>query len=266
MQGRLQTEAQHNDRLEGMKIFKRILLNVLYVSLGVLMGLIWGVKPRETVLGIDPVPSSETSLMPGVEVTLEPGNFILAKPVSPNGTVFVYYPGGRVPAQSYEFIARALAANGVTVAIPVMPLELAVISPNRASEVRTALEAGGMKISKFVVGGHSLGGAMAAKYAFSNPVDGLILMGAYSVDDLTGKSFKVLDIAAEHDGLATPEKVKDGLEKLPSGSKVDIIAGGVHAFFGRYGPQAGDGSPTVARDVFEKALLEKLNSYFQSLQ
>ncbi len=253
------------DRLGNMKIIKRILLNILYVSLGVLMGLTWGVLPRATVLGIDPVPANQTSLIPGIEVTLEPQNFILAKPVSPNGTVFVYYPGGRVPAQSYEFMARALAAQGITVAIPVMPLELAVISPNRASEVRVALETGGMKISKFIVGGHSLGGAMAAKYAFSNPVDGLVLMGAYSVDDLTGKSFKVLDLAAEHDGLATPEKVKAGLEKLPSGSKVDMIAGGVHAFFGRYGPQAGDGSPTVARDVFEKDVLEKLNLYFQSL-
>ncbi len=249
-----------------MKILNRVLLNFLYVSLGVLMGLIWGVKPRETVLGIDPVPANQTNLIPGVEVTLEPQNFILAKPVSPNGTVFVYYPGGRVPAQSYEFMARALAANGVTVAIPVMPLELAVISPNRASEVRTALEAGNVKIAKFIVGGHSLGGAMAAKYAFSNPVDGLVLMGAYSVDDLTGKSFKVLDLAAEHDGLATPENIKAGLDKLPSGSKVDIISGGVHAFFGRYGPQSGDGNPTVARDVFETKVLEKLTTYFASLQ
>jgi predicted esterase len=248
-----------------MKIIKRIFLNILYVSLGVLMGLLWGVKPRETVLGIDAVPTGET-LDTGVVVTLEPQNFILAKPVSPNGTVFVYYPGGRVPAQSYEFVARALAAAGITVAIPVMPLELAVISPNRASEVRAALEAGGLKIAKFVVGGHSLGGAMAAKYAFSNPVDGLILMGAYSVDDLTGKSFKVLDLAAENDGLATPEKVKDGLEKLPSGSSVDVIPGGVHAFFGRYGPQAGDGNPTVTREVFEKALLERLQAYFQTFQ
>jgi predicted esterase len=255
----------HNDRLGNMKIFKRLFLNILYVSLGVLMGLIWGVKPRETVLGIDPVPAGETSLIPGVEVTLEPENFVLAKPVSPNGVVFVYYPGGRVPAQSYEFIARALAAQGVTVAIPVMPLELAVISPNRASEVRSALETDGMTITKFIVGGHSLGGAMAAKYAFSNPVDGLVLMGAYSVDDLTGKSFKVLDLAAEHDGLATPEKVKAGLEKLPPGSSMDIISGGIHAFFGRYGPQAGDGSPTVARDVFEKNMLEKLSKYFQGL-
>ena len=247
-----------------MKTFKRVLLNILYVSLGVLIGLAWGVKPRETVLGIDPVPTGET-LASGVTVTLEPKNFILAKPVSPNGIVFVYYPGGRVPAQSYEFVARALAAQGITVAIPVMPLELAVISPNRASEVRDALEAGGMKITKFVIGGHSLGGAMAAKYAFSNAVDGLILMGSYSIDDLTGKSFKVLDLAAEHDGVAKLEKVNDGLKKLPAGSSVDIIPGGVHAFFGRYGPQAGDGSPTVSRDVFEKTLLEKLNAYFQKL-
>ncbi len=252
-------------RLETMKTLKRILLNMLYVSLGVLIGLAWGVLPRATLLGIDPVPTGET-LNAGVEVTLEAQNFILAQPISPNGIVFVFYPGGRVPAQSYEFVARALAAQGITVAIPVMPLELAVISPNRATEVRAALEANGMTITKFVVGGHSLGGAMAAKYAFSHPVDGLILMGAYSVDDLTGKSFKVLDVAAEFDGLATPEKVKVGLAKLPLGSSVTVIPGGVHAFFGRYGSQGGDGRPTVARDVFEKVLLEKLKSYFQSLQ
>ncbi len=228
------------------------------------MGLAWGVQPRATVLGIDPVPAGQT-LDNTVTVSLEPENYILAQPATPNGEVFVYYPGGRVPAQSYEFMARALAANGVTVAIPVMPLELAVIAPNRASEVRKALEAKGIKITKFVVGGHSLGGAMAAKFAYSNQVDGLILMGSYSVDDLTGKSFKVLDLAAEHDGLATVQKVQDGLTKLPGGSSVDVLAGGVHAFFGRYGAQAGDGLPTISREAFETVLLEKLNAYFQKL-
>ncbi len=227
------------------------------------MGLAWGLRPRETTLGVDPIPAE--SATGSVTVTLEPGKIILAKPAQPNGTVFVYYPGGRVPAQSYEFMARALAAQGIIVAIPEMPLELAVLGADRASEVRKLLERQGVEIQKFVIGGHSLGGAMAARYAFSNAVDGLVLMGAYGVDDLSGKSFKVLDIAAEHDGVADAAKVKGGLEKLPAGTAITTIPGGVHSFFGRYGPQDGDGTPTTTHEAFERVLVAKLLAYFKSL-
>jgi predicted esterase len=252
------------NRLENakVKLFKRIALNVLYVSLGVLMGLAWGLRPRETVLGIDPIPARNADA--SVSVTLEAG-VIVARPAQPNDTLFVYYPGGRVPAQSYEFMARALAAKGITVAIPVMPLELAVLGADRASEVRSRLEASGVRISKFVVGGHSLGGAMAARYALNNRVDGLVLMGAYSVDDLTGKTFPVLNLAAERDGVAKLEEVRDGLSKLPAGTRVTMIPGGVHSFFGRYGPQNGDGSPTTTRERFEQMLIDRLEAYFAAL-
>ena len=34
---------------------------------------------------------------------------------------------------------------------------------------------------------------------------------------------------------------------LPSGSREVVVPGAVHSFFGRYGPQSGDGVPTVSR-------------------
>jgi predicted esterase len=246
-----------------VKIFKRIALNVLYVSLGVLMGLAWGLRPRETILGTDPVPAGVIGA--NVTVRLEAGNVIVARPEQPNGVLFVFYPGGRVPAQSYEFMARALAANGVTVAIPAMPLELAVLGADNASQIKTRLESEGSRVSKFVVGGHSLGGAMAARFASSHAVNGLVLMGAYSVDDLSGKTFPVLNLAAERDEVAKLEEVRDGLKLLPAGTEVSVIPGGVHSFFGRYGPQNGDGSPTVTRDAFERALIARLEAYFEAL-
>ena len=262
-----------------MKGLKRIVLNVLYVSLGVLLGLAWNVRPREVRLGVDGVPPTaeaaslsllnrNPSAKPAqkVTVTLEPKDIIVARPAQPNGVVFVYYPGGRVPPQSYEFMARALASWGVTVAIPAMPLELAVIAPNRASEVRQLLESNGLKITKFVVGGHSLGGAMAARYAAGNPVDGLVLMGSFSADNLSGKSFAVLNLAAEFDGLATLEKIRDRLNQLPAGTTVTVIPGGVHSYFGRYGPQDGDGQPTVSRDPFERELIGHLETFFSKLE
>jgi predicted esterase len=242
-----------------VKLLKRMALNVLYVSLGVLMGLAWGVRPRETTLGIDPIPAVNADA--SVTVTLEENAVIVARPAQPNGTLFVYYPGGRVPAQSYEFMARALAGRGVTVAIPVMPLELAVLGANRASEVRANLEKNGLNVKRFVIGGHSLGGAMAARFASSHAVDGLVLMGAYSVDDLSAKSFAVLNLAAEHDGVAQIQSVRDGLSKLPSGTELVVIPGGVHSFFGRYGAQNGDGSPTTTRETFERELIRRLEAF-----
>jgi pimeloyl-ACP methyl ester carboxylesterase len=193
--------------------------------------------------------------------------FYLAQSATPNGKIFIFYPGGLVPPSAYEFIARGLAEHGVTVAIPLMPFNLAVFNPNAADQVQRALERRGFKIDKLVLGGHSLGGAMASRYALERPIDGLVLMGAFpaDTDDLSSRSFKVLNFAAEFDGLATLEKVQDGQKHLPKNNTLELLPGGVHAFFGRYGTQSGDGTPTVPRAEFEKQLLEGLVRFFDAL-
>ncbi len=193
--------------------------------------------------------------------------FYLAQSAAPNGKVFVFYPGGLVPASAYEFMARGLAQHGVTVAIPLMPFNLAVFNPNAADQVRRALERRGFEIDKLVLGGHSLGGAMASRYALERRIDGLVLMGAFpaDTDDLSRRSFKVLNFAAELDGVATLAEVRDGQKRLPKNNTLEVIPGGVHAFFGRYGSQSGDGTPTVPRAEFEKQLLEGLVRFFDAL-
>lgn len=194
------------------------------------------------------------------------GEYLIARPSEANGTLFVFYPGGYVPPRAYEFWARALAANGVTVAIPIMPLDLAILGIYRASAVRDALLAKGWRAKRLVVGGHSLGGAMAGWYSAWLPVDGLVFMAAYPPWSIAEKKFPVLSIAAEHDGLATLEKVRASLPNLPANAQLEVIPGGVHAFFGRYGPQAGDGQPTTSRDEFERRVLEKLLAFFAQIQ
>ena len=39
----------------------------------------------------------------------------------------------------------------------------------------------------------------------------------------------------------------------------------MHAFFGRYGPQQGDGVPTVERAEAEQAILERIRSYLREV-
>ena len=89
----------------------------------------------------------------------------------------VYYPGGHVDARSYAPYARDIAAQGYLVVIPVMPLSLAVLSPDAADKVVAAHPG----VSRWVIGGHSLGGAMAGQYVGKHPgaMDGLVLLGAY---------------------------------------------------------------------------------------
>ena len=212
----------------------------------------------------DPVVVAAQSLLPLERDAV--GEYLIARPSEPNGTLFVFYPGGYVPPRAYEFLARALAANGVTVAIPIMPLDLAILGIYRASAVRDALEVKGWRARRLVVGGHSLGGAMAGWYSAWLPVDGLVFMAAYPPWSIAEKKFHVLSIAAEFDGLATLEKVRASLPNLPANAQLEVIPGGVHAFFGRYGPQAGDGQPTTTREAFEAKVLEKLLGFLEKIK
>ncbi len=197
-----------------------------------------------------------------VRVSQEPEGFILATPAQANGQVFVLYPGGLVPATAYQFIAETLAQHGITVAIPYMPFDLAFLGIYRAQEVRQALVRRGVQIKKFVIGGHSLGAAMAGWYAAWLPVDGLVLLGGYSALEVK-KDIPTLVLAAEFDGLATVERVKTEMWKLPAEANFVVLLGGVHAYFGRYGEQRGDGKPTVAREIFESQLLENMLAFFE---
>ena len=196
----------------------------------------------------------------------EAGGYLDIRPTEPVEVLFVFYSGGLVRPQAYEWLGVALAPLSVRTLIPVIPLELAVLEPGRANKLLDGVEGS----SPVIIGGHSLGGAMAARYALRNPerVDGLVLMGAYSAngDDLSDLSLPVLTLAAENDGLATVEKIRDGLSRLPADTKFELVDGSVHAFFGRYGPQQGDGLPSVTRARAEAQISEALRAFFSGLQ
>ena len=61
------------------------------------------------------------------------------------------------------------------------------------------------------IGGHSLGGAMAADYAagHSSAFDGLVLLASYSAKDLSDASFPVLSLSiyGSEDGVLNMDKI-----------------------------------------------------------
>lgn len=235
-------------------------LIALGFGLGVLYMLL---KPTPLVLHQDAV---VTGVSADSVVSSSQGNHIdIAPQVKKVETLFIFYPGGLVRPQAYEWLGVALAPLGVRTVIPIMPLDLAVTAPNRADEF---LE-NDMVPENIVIGGHSLGGAMAARYVLrtSEQIDGLVLMGAFSAesDDLSDLDLETLVLAAENDGLATLEEVQAGLVRLPN-ADLELIPGAVHSFFGRYGPQRGDGLPTVSRAEAEAQVIEALRRFFIELR
>lgn len=169
------------------------------------------------------------------------------RPVRTVNSGFIFYPGGRVSPGAYAPLARALAKNGVLAVIVPMPLNLAILNPEAASVVIAAYP----QVSVWVIGGHSLGGAMAARLAYHNPdlVSGLLLLAAYPETqiDLSERDLAVATVYGDRDGLATVPEIEVSFNRLPTHTQKLLIGGGNHAQFGWYGPQAGDLSPGISR-------------------
>lgn len=181
-------------------------------------------------------------------------------------TGFIFYPGGRVDYRSYAPQAREIAAAGYLVVIPEMPLNFAVFSPDMANDVLAAYP----DIKQWAIGGHSLGGAMAAKYVYDNPaaVDGLAFWAAYPAESnsLTGAELPITSIWGSVDGVATPDDIAASEPFLPVGTMWVEIVGGNHAQFGWYGDQEGDNPAGISREEQQGqtvaatvALLEVMN-------
>ena len=93
-----------------------------------------------------------------------------------------------------------------------------------------------------------------------------MLFGSYCSTDLSASGLPVLSIGGSEDGLSTPEKIADASHLLPADAELDQIEGASHASFGDYGPQAGDGTPTISDADMTAQLTELVGSLAASLR
>ncbi|MCU0630005.1 MAG: alpha/beta hydrolase [Methanoregulaceae archaeon] len=211
---------------------------------GVVVFIAWGMTP------LGPTDQALAAMEQGGDISVvDNGNFVVFTPVSNQPiTALIIYPGGHVDYRSYAPVARMIASRGYMVSIVRMPLSLPVFGVNKADEVIAAFPG----IRYWVIGGHSLGGSMAASYARSHPyrVQGLFLWASYPPegDDLSATDQKGLSTYGSEDQVLNMDNVNSTLVLLPPGTIRQVIEGGNHAQFGNYGPQPGDGVATISAE------------------
>jgi len=226
------------------------------------------------LLGFFSYVSSQRSAMPEAAARLESDSdievqkdpWLVFMPTDGfTSTGFVLYPGGLVDEVAYAPNARAIAEAGYLVVIPPMPFNLAVFNINVAEKVIAAYP----EITFWAIGGHSLGGSMAAAFTDTHGelIDGLVLWASYPAEssDLSEADLKVTSIYGTLDGVSPMEDVLASKPLLPADTTWVPIQGGNHAQFGYFGEQRGDNPATISREeqiaqVIEAtiALLEKI--------
>lgn len=167
----------------------------------------------------------------------------------------IFYPGGKVEYSAYAPLLQQYAAKGILCVLVEMPGNLAVLDMHAADNIPEQFP----QIENWYIGGHSLGGSMAASCAASHHdfYKGLLLLASYSTEDISQSGLQVYSVYGSEDGVLNRENYQQYKSNLPSDAVEYVIEGGNHAQFGYYGAQEGDGNALISA---EEQIAETVNN------
>lgn len=173
---------------------------------------------------------------------------------------FIFYQGAKIDEEAYAGIMHDLAKNGIDCYLAKMPLRFAFMNVNAASDI---IKNSKNHYDKWYIGGHSLGGAIAAIYTASHrdDIDGLAMFASYSIKQIPDK-IKVLSFISSNDKVLNWKKYKENLKNLPNNYTEILIKGGNHGNFGDYGIQKKDGESDITKEEQHQQIVETILKYF----
>jgi predicted esterase len=190
-----------------------------------------------------------------VNVTQDPWLTFAPTEDSPD-TGFIFYPGGRIDPRGYAPLMKAIASEGYLVVVPEMPLNIAAFRPSIADKIIATHP----EIDRWVISGHSVGGAMAAQYTHthSQSIAGLVIWASYPPDkaDLSGLEIPVTLIYGSRETRVTDSSVAERRHLLPSNTDYVRIEGGDHHQFGSYEIDPEDHHATVDRGSQQQQIIQ----------
>jgi len=203
-----------------------------------------------------------------VTVSETPTQIVMTPAGDASTTGVFFQSGAKVEARAYAAVLRPLAEAGYTVVIPKQPLGIAFLAMGTFDSAKSHYPT----VTSWVLAGHSLGGTVASMQADSgdtdpaSPVVGLLLYASYPASDIsTSLTATVLSVSGSNDGLATPADIAASKANLPTGAAFTVIDGAVHAFFGDYGPQPGDGTPAISHEDARQQISDASVGFVRSL-
>jgi len=159
---------------------------------------------------------------------------LLGEPAPTTGLII--HPGGNCDPRAYAPMAQTIASEGYFVAILPMKNCVCLGCYDRTAKV---IEDFG-EIEKWVLAGHSLGGASIAQYAYEyGGIEGLVILAGlghtgYPLDDT--HNVKVLSLYGEKDTHLTLEMIMEHADSLPADTVYVELPGANHTQFGWFDP------------------------------
>src|SRR5690349_8138517 len=223
-------------------------LVLILIVVAIIGGLAWWLQPQPLL------PEAEASLASTPQVGfVDAGSRLEWSPTAAAPTTgLIVYPGAKVPAPAYGPLAQAIAGQGFLVVVEEMPLNLAILGVGRADDAIGAHP----EIRLWAIGGHSLGGSMAAQYASEHltRLQGLVFWASYGIADLSASQLHVLSTWGSLDAGADKMGGPDARAKVPSDAVFVEIPGGNHEQMGSYTGQPNDPLATISREDQQRSV------------
>jgi pimeloyl-ACP methyl ester carboxylesterase len=193
-----------------------------------------------------------------VAVTRGEGYRIFEPTSSARDTGLVFFAGALVDPAAYAPLMVEVARAGCPAVLVELPRRGAFGGADGSDvlvRARDGMRAAGA-VRRWVIGGHSKGGAVAAQFVRKsrNDVAGLVLIGTSHPRDfsLAHITIPVVQVYGTRDTVADVEKLEANRANLPADTRRVRIDGGNHSQFGYYGFQPGDWPATITREAQQR--------------
>jgi hypothetical protein len=221
-----------------LKVIGIVLLGLIVTGV---VGFLWYAQPQ-------PLLPAATAALASTELATYDGSGGLITYTPTAGTPstgLILYTGGKVPSAAYAPQARAIAESGYLTVIVSVPFNFAVFDIGAAQPVIAAHP----EIAHWVVGGHSLGGAMAAQFLSGNPgaAEGLVFWAAYAATDISSQGLAVASIYGSLDTGIPSYTSPTAIANVGPNLTTTVIDGGNHEQMGWYTGQPNDPPATITR-------------------